>query len=533
MPTDPRGPVDSEGPAGPLPSTDPATVSGRRREWWWAGGVMLVALVARVVPVWRGGGLSATNGYDDGVYYAAATSFVHGQLPYRDYVLLHPPGSVLLLAPFALLARLTSDSTGFETARVGFMVLGAVNARLVMLIGRRINARVAVVAGLFYALFFPAVFVARTISLEELGTSTSLIALVLVFRVGGQIAPPIPALVAAGAALGLGTTVKIWGVVPLLVIVVWLAVTAGWGPATRVLAGAVGAMIVICLPFYLQAPTAMFRYVVGDQIGRPSSGGSVWSRLRDITGVRPLVSSWPTGPAYALLAVAVLLALAATAAALRRPDSRLFAALLIGGVALLLVSPSFFDHYAGFVAAPGALVVATAADRIPSSRSLSVRSQVTGGTVTGLTSTGVIVTGVMAVVVILLAAPGILRPQGTHVPRALAAAARELPGCVKADDPTVLVLIDAQSRDLRRHCQVWVDVTGITYDTAHGHHPDNGRRQREADPTWQRRIMAYLRSGTATIVSRSDTDLTPVNHAAIERLPVIVRAGQFVLRRVS
>ena len=150
---------------------------------------MLVAFVARVVPVWRGGGLSATNGYDDGVYYAAATSFVHGQMPYRDYVLLHPPGSVVLLAPFALLARLTSDTAGFETARVGFMVLGAVNAGLVMAIGRRFSARVAFIAGAFYALFFPAVYVARTISLEELGTTTLLIALALVFRRAGQVGP--------------------------------------------------------------------------------------------------------------------------------------------------------------------------------------------------------------------------------------------------------------------------------------------------------------------------------------------------------
>ena len=39
--------------------------------------------------------------YDDGVYYSAATALVHGQLPYRDFLLLQPPGIAVLLAPFA------------------------------------------------------------------------------------------------------------------------------------------------------------------------------------------------------------------------------------------------------------------------------------------------------------------------------------------------------------------------------------------------------------------------------------------------
>ena len=92
--------------------------------------------------------------------------------------------------------------------------------------------------------------------------------------------------------------------------------------------------------------------------------------------------------------------------------------------------------------------------------------------------------------------------------------------------------MNAQSRDLRRHCRVWVDVTGITYDTGHGHHPDNGRVQREADATWQRQIMTYLRSGSATIASRPDTDLTLANQRAIERLPTLIRAGPFALRAI-
>jgi alpha-1,2-mannosyltransferase len=482
----------------------------------WAGLIAVLALVARVVPVWRGGGLSATNGYDDGVYYAAATSLVHGQLPYRDYVLLHPPGSTLLLAPFALLARVTSDTAGFETARVAFMVLGAVNTVLVMVVAARIGRRVAVVAGLFYALFFPAILVARTVTLEELGTTTLLVALALLFRTDAAKRPTGAQAVLAGAALGVGATVKIWGVDPFVVVLVWQAIVAGRVVAARLLAGAVAAAVVLCLPFFAAAPSTMFRFVVRDQIGRPDGGGSIWSRLRDITGLRPLIQSWPTVLAYVFLMVVVVAVLAATVAALRRPQTRVFGALVLALGLVLLASPSFFDHYAAFTAAPLAIVVGASADRVPGD--LAVRVPRPAFVV------------VAAALVAALAAPGVLRPQGVHVPRSLATAAAKVSGCVTADDPTVLVLMNAQSRDLRRHCRVWVDVTGITYDTADGRRPDNGRLDREADTLWQADIRTYLLSGSATIVSRPETDLAAANAAVIAALPPIFSRGLYVLR---
>ena len=59
--------------------------------------VALVALVVRLVVVLRGGGLHALMGYDDGVYFTAAAKLLFGQVPYRDFVLLHPPLITLVL----------------------------------------------------------------------------------------------------------------------------------------------------------------------------------------------------------------------------------------------------------------------------------------------------------------------------------------------------------------------------------------------------------------------------------------------------
>ena len=85
----------------------------------------------------RGGGLTGILAYDDGVYYSAADGLLSGRLPYRDYLLLHPPGITLVLAPFAALGRLVGeDPVGLAAARLAFMLLGATSAVLVWAVAR-------------------------------------------------------------------------------------------------------------------------------------------------------------------------------------------------------------------------------------------------------------------------------------------------------------------------------------------------------------------------------------------------------------
>ena len=114
-----------------------------RTDWLLLFGIVLVAFLVRAVPILRGGGLEGYLGYDDGVYFAAAAALVHGFLPYRDFLLLHPPGIALLLSPFALLAGTTDGATGFAVARLAFMAVGALNAGLVTLVAGRYGRRAA------------------------------------------------------------------------------------------------------------------------------------------------------------------------------------------------------------------------------------------------------------------------------------------------------------------------------------------------------------------------------------------------------
>jgi alpha-1,2-mannosyltransferase len=103
----------------------------------WVIGLALVfgtAFLGRLVPLLNGGGLYAMGNYDDGVHYAVAMGLVHGLLPYRDFLFLHPPGIGLLLAPFASLADLIGEPQAMLVARLCWIALGGVNAVLCALV---------------------------------------------------------------------------------------------------------------------------------------------------------------------------------------------------------------------------------------------------------------------------------------------------------------------------------------------------------------------------------------------------------------
>jgi alpha-1,2-mannosyltransferase len=122
--------------------------------------IAAVAYVARLVPVVRGGSLRGMNSYDGAVYYAAAAGLAHG-------LLLHPPGIVVALVPFAVPGRIIGDPFGMEAATLAWFGIGALNAVLVSRILRPLGVAAALVGGLVYAVFYPAVFIEHSTLLES------------------------------------------------------------------------------------------------------------------------------------------------------------------------------------------------------------------------------------------------------------------------------------------------------------------------------------------------------------------------------
>ena len=69
--------------------------------------------------------------YDDGAYFGSAIRLVHGALPYRDFVMVQPPGFTLLASPLALLSRAIGTRDALAIARLFMPLVAALNVVLV------------------------------------------------------------------------------------------------------------------------------------------------------------------------------------------------------------------------------------------------------------------------------------------------------------------------------------------------------------------------------------------------------------------
>ncbi|HTW21858.1 MAG TPA: glycosyltransferase 87 family protein, partial [Mycobacteriales bacterium] len=332
-----EAPPDADSPA--------AKPAGRRWELGsrqWRGFLFAIAALAflvRLIPVLRGGGLTFYGRYDDGVYYAAADALTFGRVPYRDFVLLHPPVIMLAVAPFAALGRITSDQVGMATARVAFMAIGALNATLVARLARRWGLVAAVVAGIIYVGWLPAVFAEQTVLMEPIGGAAILVALLLLVKRPTLVTARAEWL--AGGALGFAAVTKIWYLAPWALLVLWPLLQRRLGSALRILGGGVIVAAIIVAPFAVLARGRMWDMVIRDQLLRPAGTVPRLGRLADVAGASLIHHS----PARWVLAIVVLVLIAACATLSAKDRSaRLITALFVVDLLVLLASPSYFLH---------------------------------------------------------------------------------------------------------------------------------------------------------------------------------------------
>lgn len=485
-------------------------------------GLALAAFAVRAIPVLIGGGLYGLQGYDDGVYFGAATALVHGVLPYRDVLLLHPPGMVVLLTPFAWLGTLIGDGNAFAAARTSSMALGALNAVLVALVAGRYGRAAGLTAGGLYAVWSTASNFERATDLHAPQNMLLLISLLVLTR-PGRVRPPRAAL--AGLCIGLAMSVELWQALSGAVLLWWVVVRAagvGWdrlrAPVAYVASGAV-AFGLVALPFFVAAPGAMLREVLLDQLGRPSVGIGIIERIRVLEGF-PQLSQLPLVLRQVVPDPVVLAGAAAALALLvwtawRCPWTRPWAVLAVVQSAAVLVTPSFFNDYPSLAAPALALVLGTGL-------ALGVRLLTRRGWPRGLTLGGV------GVLLGLLAIVSVARLEGQALP--LAALERDLANarCVSADAPSLLILTGSLVRDLDNGCAVVLDPSGTSYDTDRGRllSGPSGPARQEA-PEYQGAMVDWYTSGDAALFVRAAADgLTDATWTTIrERLPGVVRRG--------
>ncbi|WGL54259.1 glycosyltransferase 87 family protein [Nocardioides sp. BP30] len=472
--------------------------------------VAAVAIVVRVAPLLRGGGLLFWGRYDDGVYFTASASLLAGRVPYREFVLLHPPLIMLLLLPFTLLGRLTSDPTGLLAARLTWVLLGTLTAVLAARFAGRWGTSAALVAGLWVACSASASYASQTTFIEP-AADLALFGAVALLSCDHE--RPRHEL-AGGVLLGIALAGKIWYVVPVAAVLLVLLAGTRRGVSLRTIARAAGAAAVtataILLPFFALAPRAMWRMVVLDQLSRPRTGKTaLLDRLGTAIGGRAL--GLPTTASQVVAVVATVAFAVGAAACLLDARARMIGAVAVGCVGVLLLSPVVFHHYGDYTAAPVAATVAIGWSMV--GRGLAGRL---GGAGVPLRRIGA------AVAVLVVAAGGVSvagHPLGRTFPRA-SLTARLPAGCITADDPTTLVLANRLSSDLRHGCAVAVDVTGASYGASVG---------RGRDVAYLDWLHAYLRSGAGAILARRGHDGLPPGAATTLGAPAYTERYLHVL----
>ena len=471
--------------------------------------VAVATFAIRFVPLVAAGMLRAEYGYDDGVHLSLAEHLIAGRLPYRDVLFVHPPGIVLALTPAAALAHVVGDPWALAAGRLLVMTVGILNAVLIARILRRRGLVAALVGGLGYAFWGPAIAAERSIYLEPFiglglliafaalarrhdaparpdaptsGSSTQDHRLAGTFgvlaghgmRAGRGVLTEHSALAVAGIALGVAATFKVWVVLDLAVVGFLVLARHGVRGAVRWVGWVLVGLTPIVLPFAWAAPRAMWDDVVLAQIGRPRTAGLLHERLAELG---------PVGVAGVCVALVVLTAVALGIAGRRRRASGTTGSRRTGGLhmrppsqwsdpawwavagvvhlAALVGAPSYYLHYTAFLAPPACLLAGAAVG------ALSARARRSWGVVARRAGAGGLV---LALAGLALTFPAL--PPGPREDRALLAALTRT-GCTWSENPSYLLAADAQTRMIAEGCPGQPDLFG-TVMTERGGYPVPG-----------------------------------------------------------
>jgi alpha-1,2-mannosyltransferase len=328
-----------------------------------------VAVFLRLLQLTRPSYILGVTEYDDGILFGNAVRLVSGTIPYRDFAVVQPPGSIVLIAPVALLAKVTGTAWGLGIARI--LTAGADSA-CVALLGMLVRHRGPLAAGVAcgaYAVYPDALVAAQTFLLEPWLNLFCLIGALLVFD-GDRMAEG-RRLAWGGVAFGFAVAVKFWALVPLAIIGLLLA---RWPRrAAALAAGAVAGLSIPVLPFLAAAPSRLIGDTITSQLiksdgvqpvlPRPSDLAGRLSRLSDLAGM----SAFPRLPGWAGISVLLVIVgavvggyMVACAISGRLPAPLDWYA-LIGTVAVILMfmwPVLYYPHYGAFAGPFLALAVA-------------------------------------------------------------------------------------------------------------------------------------------------------------------------------
>lgn len=459
------------------------------------------------------GGLRGRLANDEGAYFGSSFGLINGQLPYKDFLLLHPPGSALIYAPAAATSWLVGEANSFAAARLFVVALGAISLLLIYRIAGRLGKTAAITAGVMYAVWFPLVVTERTTLLEPLVNLAMLGALAALDPASLKAPSASRRLLVAGALIGVGVTVKLYAGLPLIVIGGWLLIAFGWRKACVFLAGAAAAIAIVLTPFFIAAPDSMWRMIITDQLGRRHNETlSHLDRLSSMLYLRDVAA--PPYPQVGYLWL--LIAAAGAVVAWKTASARVWVALLAVNVAFLLYTPTFFINYSAFAAVPLILVAAAAAQLV------ATRLAAADASAIRTASIAVLIVGGLAVLAVF--ASPIRGRIGQPFPVGPATAAVAAGDCVTSDSATPIILTGRFASNVDSGCPTVVDLTGLIYED------HDGFQNRRKNTKFQETALAYLQQGDYVIISRSKiAGFRKTTIAELAKRPVVLKAPNLTI----
>ena len=266
----------------------------RLRAYWLAPpglamlAATLLALAIRLYTLTRPGYLTGVTEYDDGVYLGGAIRLLQGSLPYHDFAFVQPPGILLLMAPVAVLSKISATTHAMAAARLLTVLASTACVPLAGSLVRYRGVLVTLVTCGLLAIYPDDIATAHTLILEPWLNLFCLLGVCIAFR-RGRLASS-RRLVWAGVAIGFAGTVKYWAALPaVLLLAVCLLTGNGWAGRVRragtYTLGVIAGFVVPVLPFFAFAPAAFVHSTLFDQATRANSYVPVSLRLAHLTGL--------------------------------------------------------------------------------------------------------------------------------------------------------------------------------------------------------------------------------------------------------
>jgi alpha-1,2-mannosyltransferase len=476
------------------PAGAPSEPTDGRRRWAVYAVIIMATLLAvglRLYDLSRPGYMFGISEYDDGTDFGSAIRLVQGALPYRDFIMVQPPGITLIMYPVALATKAFGTDSGMAVARVITALAGAAAVPLAGLLTRHRGLFAVLVSCGVLAIYPDSILAARTVLLEPWLVLFCLLGALAVFD-GDQITGSRRRIFLGGLLFGFAGAVKVWAILPVAVILLLTArrrrVAATFG------AGVVAGFCVPVLPFALTAPTTFYRSVIIAQLVRNDIVRIPQGyRLQQMLGL--VHSAQLATPALLVISIVVVAGIAAITVLGSRlahsppPALDWFAT---GTCALVIAAflwpADFYYHYAGFLTPFLALVLALPAARLlaalPAGEARRWLARLRP------TATAVAAVALVALTVLQIGAES---REYSGVPASEIAAAKRLipPGaCVATDQVSYTIAIDRFVSTVPG-CSLMVDGVGTDYALSNGR---NGQTGASSSPAVEAAWMSAFRA---------------------------------------